>query len=374
MEPHEALITWAIEQGVRLDGIAPERIPGRGIGLVATRAIEPEEIILKVPTSCLRSVDTVPKPIARRLPKSLTIHGLLAADLAEDRSSKYSVWNAVCPKPEDFISMPLLWPAELRAFLPPTALDLLSKQDTKFQHDWVTVSAAFPQLSEDSYRHAWLLVNTRTFYYVNGRLKKRPKEDHMCFQPVADLFNHGDEGCNVAFNFEGFSIKALRAYSQGEEVKICYGRHSGDFLLVEYGFVMDENMWDEVLFDDVLLPRLNQKQKERLEEAGFLGKYVLDRNTVCHRTQVAARLLCCSVREWKRFVDGIDDGERSQGEVDLLILELLRELKENAEGTISKVEASNIGEEQQREVLIKRWRQIQNLVDMGIVRFEKSSN
>ncbi|OTA79529.1 hypothetical protein M434DRAFT_86976 [Hypoxylon sp. CO27-5] len=375
MEPHEELLTWATTQGVKLSGIAPKRIPGRGIGLIATRAIQPEEVVLEVPTSCLRSMDTVRKPIIRHLPKSISVHGLLAADLALDASSKYAVWNAVCPSPEDFNGMPLVWPKELRALLPLAARDLLAKQEAKFVRDWAAVSTAYPrQLDEGRYKYAWMLVNTRTFYYVNPKLKRRSKDDHMCLQPVADLFNHADEGCNVAFDNDGFAIKTTRAYETGEEVKICYGRHSGDFLLVEYGFVMDDNRWDEFLLDDVLLPRLSARQKERLEEVGFLGKYVLDRETVCHRTQVAVRLLCCGVREWKRFVDGIDDGERSQKGADQLILDLLREQKRNANKTISEVEALTVGDQQQREVLIKRWRQIQDLVDANIVRLEQNNN
>ncbi|KAI1801578.1 SET domain-containing protein [Daldinia bambusicola] len=372
MESYEELISWAVERGVKLNAIEPKRIPGRGIGLVATRVIKPDEIILDIPTSCIRSIDTVHKPIIRHLPKTISIHGLLAADLALDGSSKYAVWNAVCPAPEDFAGMPLVWPQELRALLPPVARDLLQKQEVKFKRDWATVLAAYPeQLNEERYKYAWMLVNTRTFYYVNPKLKKRPKDDHMCLQPVADLFNHTDEGgCNVAFDHEGFSIKTTREYSPGEEVKICYGRHSGDFLLVEYGFVMDGNRWDEILLDDVLLPKLSDRQKERLEEVGFLGKYILDRETVCHRTQVAARLLCCGVREWRRFVDGIDDGERSQKNVDQLVLTLLKEQKQIAEKRISEVHSLDVGVPQQKEALAKRWKQIQDLIDVNIARLE----
>ncbi|KAI1097734.1 SET domain-containing protein [Jackrogersella minutella] len=371
MESHEELLSWATSQGVKLTGIAPKRIPGRGIGLLATRAIKSEEILLEVPTACLRSIDTVRKPIIRHLPKSISIHGLLAADLALDGSAKYALWNAVCPTPDDFVTMPLVWPQELRKLLPPAARDLLAKQDSKFASDWAVVLAAFPQqLDEARYKYAWMLVNTRTFYYVNAKLKRRSKDDHMCLQPVADLFNHSDEGCNVAFDHEGFAVKSTFAYAKGEEVKICYGRHSGDFLLVEYGFVMDDNRWDEVLLDDVILRRCSNRQKGKLEEAGFLGKYVLDRETVCYRTQVAVRMLCCGIREWKRFVDGIDDGERSQRAADQLLLDLLQEQSQIAKKAISEAEAVAIGDRQQKEALIKRWRQIQDLVETHIARLK----
>ncbi|KAI1488396.1 SET domain-containing protein [Biscogniauxia mediterranea] len=366
MEPHEELLEWATNQGIKLDGINPTRIPGRGIGLIATRAIKPEEILLDIPTSCLRSITTVPRSVARKLPSSISVHGLLAADLALDTSTKYDVWNAVCPTPEDFGSMPLVWPSELQDMLPQPGRALLRKQQAKFVRDWEEVSAAFPDLDEARYRYAWMLVNTRTFYYLNSRLKKRDKEDHMCLQPVADLFNHADEGCNVSFDDEGFSIKATSAYAAGDEVKICYGRHSGDFLLVEYGFVMDDNRWDEFPLDDFILPKLDGRQKERLEEVGFLGKYVLDREAVCHRTQVALRLVCCGFREWKRFVDGIDDGEASQGKVDEVLLDILGQLSGHIEENRASVLNLEAGEPEQKELLLKRWEQIQNLVAANI--------
>ncbi|KAI1380020.1 SET domain-containing protein [Hypoxylon crocopeplum] len=370
METHEELLTWATSQGIKLNGIAPKTIPGRGIGLIATRTIKPEETLLEVPTACIRSIDTVRKSIIRHLPKTISVHGLLAADLALDTSSKYAAWNAVCPTLEDLTSMPLVWPAGLRVHLPKASRDLLAKQDAKLRRDWAAVSAAFPHLSEQRYAYAWMLVNTRTFYYVNAKLKRRGRDDHMCLQPVADLFNHADDGCHVVFGHDGFAIKSERRYAKGDEMKICYGGHSGDFLLVEYGFVMDENRWDEVLLDDVLLPRLNARQKQKLEEAGFLGKYVLDHETVCYRTQIAVRLLCCGVREWKRIVDGINDGERSQRQADQIILEVLKELKRNADKTISEVEALGVGDQHQRDVLVKRWRQIQDLADTNVARLE----
>ncbi|KAI2610466.1 SET domain-containing protein [Hypoxylon sp. NC1633] len=383
MESHDELLAWATEQGVKLNGIAPKRIPGRGIGLVTTRAIKPNETVLEVPTPCLRTTSTVRKSITRHLPKALSVHGLLAADLALDASRKYAPWNAVCPTPADLSGMPLVWEPALCTRLPAAARALLAKQDAKLRRDWAAVSAAFAHLPEDRYRYAWQLVNTRTFYYASAMLARRARsrDDHMCLQPVADLFNHTDAGCDVAFDVNGFAVRAERAYGRGEELGICYGRHSGDFLLVEYGFVMraDENCWDEVLLDDVLVPRLSAAQREKLEEVGFLGKYVLDCETVCHRTQVAVRLLCCRAGEWRRFVDGVDDGERSQRQVDRIVLELLQELRRNAEMTIVEVKALDIGEEQeqgqgqralQRGMLVERWRQIQCLVDIHIARLE----
>jgi hypothetical protein len=40
METLDDLIYWASQEGLEWDGIEPQRIPGRGVGVVATRALE----------------------------------------------------------------------------------------------------------------------------------------------------------------------------------------------------------------------------------------------------------------------------------------------------------------------------------------------
>lgn len=338
-----------------------------------------------MPVGCLRTLSTVPKARLRRLSEtSVSVHGILAADLTLDSSGRHGPWNAILPGVEDFAGMPLTWAAELQALLPPRARELLEKQRAKFVRDWDGVVGAFPELGRDrtrgreEYRHAWLLVNSRTFYYVDAALKRRrgtTTDDHMALQPVADLFNHGDEdGCHVAFGGDGFGFRATVDFKRGDEVRICYGRHSGDLLLVEYGFVAAQNCWDETLLDEVLLERLDEGQKERLDSVGFLGRYVLDRETVCHRTQVALRVLCCTAGEWMRFVSGSDDGEASQGVVDALLLELLREYAVKVDGAIERVRRLEVGKRLQREILGERWQQIRMLLDAMIESLGQKGN
>lgn len=332
------------------------------------------------------------------------MHGLLAADLAlasPRDTARYAPWNAVCPAPADFSTVPLLWPPELQALLPPPARELLARQQDKFARDWADISTAYRDLLdadedgegegvaegealsvEDRYRHAWLLVNTRTFYYVSSRLRRKVRasdtDNCMCLQPVADLFNHDDGeagGCNVAFDGAGYSVRAERAYDAGDEVRISYGRHPGDMLLVEYGFSLDDNRWDEVGLDDVLLPRFTKTQADALADAGFRGRYVLDRDGVCHRTQVAVRRLCCTLAEWRRFAAGVDDGAASQPKVDRLLVEILAEYRGKIEETIRRVEGlTGVGEPEQRAVLAQRWGQIRALVTSNITKLQDGIN
>ena len=307
------------------------------------------------------------------------MHALLAADVALDRTGRYAAWNAVVPSAAALLpSLPLTWPAALQGQLPGRARALLAKQVAKHRRDYQQAAEAFPGLEEAAYAHAWLLVNTRTFYHVTPRTEHLGRDDRMALQPVADLFNHGGEGCGVSFDEGGFAVRADRAYARGDEVRICYGRHSNDFLLVEYGFVMDGggpddggNRWDEVCLDDAVLPRLSARQRALLDARGFLGGYVLDAETVCYRTEVAVRLLCMSsVRAWSRFVDGADNGVDSQAEFDALLRELLVEYRDDVARRIDDIARLDVGEEVQRQLLRTRWRQVLQLVTSTIKRLE----
>lgn len=373
---------------------------------MATDHIPKDVDILTVPISALRTKHTVPTTIVASLPKDVTVHGLLAADLALNKAAndtKYTKWQAVVPMVEDIQqSMPLTWPASLQSLLPAGASKLLDKQRAKFDKDWDTVSAAFPiegkgkakggsvskECTREEYMYAWLLVNTRTFYFVNPKTERLPKEDHMALQPVADLFNHTDrDGCHVAFDHaESFTFRTTRAYEKGDEVHISYGSHSNDFLLVEYGFVLARNHWDEVrLDDDVVLPALTRRQREELEDVGFLGNYVLDNDTLCHRTQVALRQMAVTGRyggltmdEWRKFVSGLDDGEKSQAKVDALAVGLLEKYeatiktkeKELRKLRFQEEDGDEDMNESRREMLLKRWVQIGGLVKATIERLE----
>ncbi|KUI73183.1 Ribosomal lysine N-methyltransferase set11 [Cytospora mali] len=409
-EVHEELLAWADSIGVKIKSIRPMRISGRGFGIVATENIPKDTEILTIPVAALRTKDTVHPSITKSLPKDITIHGLLAAELALDKSAnstEYAKWQAVVPSREDIQqSMPLTWPEALQALLPTAARQLLEKQRVKFERDWANVSAAFPIESNgkagrveagcarDEYLYAWLLVNTRTFYFVTPKTEKLPKEDHMALQPVADLFNHTDrDGCHVAFDHtEAFAFTTTRPYEKGEEVHISYGRHSNDFLLVEYGFVLEKNGWDEVCLDDLVLPALAKRQKEELDDVGFLGNYVLDRDTVCHRTQVAVRILAVTGKygglamdTWRKFVNGLDDGEGSQDRVDALLVNLLEKYEASIKGKVKglnkmKFEEDEDGDdaedlnESRRSLLLARWGQIRKLVRATVERLEKDDD
>jgi hypothetical protein len=327
--------------------------------------------LLSVPRGALRTAQTVPKAISRKLGK-ISVHGLLAVDLSFDLSPIRAPWRAVLPTIDEvFEGMPYTWEPDLQMLLPPTAKALLENQQRKFSKDWSIASTAFPQLDQKRYLYNWLIVNTRTFYWTIPGIKKvPPPDDCMALNPFADYFNHADQGCLVEYGPMGFKISSDRVYENDEEIYISYGNHSNDFLLAEYGFILSRNKWDEVQLDHILLAELSTRQRAQLEEVGFLGKYVLDQHIICHRTQVALRLLCVSLKSWYRFVNGEDDGEDDQAKADQVLLKILTRYEDQAKEVSGQVMSVKVGLVHQREILDRRWKQILVILRAAINRIQ----
>ncbi|KAK4181215.1 hypothetical protein QBC36DRAFT_122516 [Triangularia setosa] len=392
MEAYDELLHWAQDQGIEVHGIKPKRIPGRGIGIVASKDLKANERLIYVPTSSFRALTTVRPKIRNALPppapknKGTPIHALLAADLFLERPSvtkKYAPWHAVVPTREDvFSNLPLAWPSlnyeKLHALLPFNARAHLTKQKAKFEKDWqlirdvllpaLEISPNKGRYSKQDFLYHWLLVNTRTFYHETSMTEKLSKDDKMILQPVADLLNHSDGGCEAAFDPSCFTISADRDYKQGEELYICYGKHSNDFLMVEYGFCPEKNRWDEVCIDDVVLEEMTEQEKERLDGRGFLGEYMIDERTPggCYRTRVALMLKCVRVEEWERLVE---EGEEVPRLVDGVVVRVLRKYLKRCKEVIGELEDFGAA----GEMVLRRWRQIERLVEKSLEQLEVGS-
>ncbi|KAM3506568.1 hypothetical protein MY11210_007509 [Beauveria gryllotalpidicola] len=374
----ENLLAWAKTQGIEINGCSPKQLHGRGVGIVATRPLQANQVILRVPTTTLRSLANTPRAITARLPGA-SVHALLAVSLCLDLASpSLAAWRAVFPSRADIrAALPLCWPSELRTLLPHAAAARLARQSAAFHRDWACVEAAAvvydAALTKDDFLYAWLLVNTRSFYHATRATAKRlPKEDHMVLQPVADLFNHAPAGgafCVGAFDDAdaAFTVTTRAAHAPGDELFIQYGPHGNDFLLVEYGFTLPaplNDAWDETSLDPYLCPALAAGgHRMVLEDAGFWGTYMLDRETACYRTHVALRALCLTPLQWRAVLDGERDEDRDRGRVEAaLVAVVLRPAEEDAAARIRDVDEATAGEALSRQALRDRWAQIMELL------------
>lgn len=298
--------------------------------------------------------------------------------------------------------MPTFYTKELQKFLPHAATVLLNNQNTKLEKDWNDLRTYIPSIPKELFVYTWLIVNTRTFYWEypdlpnsHPRLPKKRKQltadDCYAMCPFMDYFNHSDAGCTPESDSKGYSVTADREYKAGEEVFVSYGPHTNDFLLAEYGFILDNNQNDSIPLDHLLLPLLSDEQVDALKEDGFHGSYTLFNKepTICHRTQAVLRLLLLDNRRYSSFIGGDDDGSKEQARVnDYLtgiltkysrqIIDVLEELDqlptESSLGARSRrrrsskitINETGLARSEHKGVMVKRWKQIRDLINTAI--------
>jgi hypothetical protein len=85
---------------------------------------------------------------------------------------------------------------------------LLSAQKAKLAKDWKAVQPLLPSTTYAFFTYAWLIVNTRCFYwdYPNIPASRLPRkrqsltaDDCYAMCPFLDYFNHADEGVRDLF-------------------------------------------------------------------------------------------------------------------------------------------------------------------------------
>ncbi|KAI9708797.1 MAG: hypothetical protein M1820_003752 [Bogoriella megaspora] len=429
--PQHVLLQWVKAQGASVHGTHPSAIPGGGVGLVAGDNLKKDQTILSVPSSLLLTIDSL--AVRRlRLPEKWSVHGKLATTFTlwhDDPEAPLQEWRRTLPTRKHVVdSMPLLWPATLQALLSQKSQDALSKQRARFDRDWdaaVTASilADTPAILQ-VFKHSWLLVNSRCFWWDYPNLPKHSKkrrklsldsEECMSLCPFLDFFNHSYKGCAVQFTKDGYTIVCDRNYSKGEELVISYGSYCNDYLIVEYGFALPPNPSDSLSLTPQILPLLTPAQSHLLQQSSFYGNYVLHHPTTisapndptphspkpdasaenapppyvpCHRTLVAllliqtqnsgsakrnTQLAPAQEQKWRDFMEGKRDlAADEQRGVNELLVKVLESMGREAEDRIRDVDALTGGgeggevPEYGRGLVRKRWVQVRDIVRVTI--------
>jgi hypothetical protein len=93
----------------------------------------------------------------------------------------------------------------------------------------------------------------------------------MTLAPFIDMLNHA-QAENVSVHRAGndLLITALRTIEQGEEVVFSYHGESSRFWLAEYGFIPDENGFDDLDITQEITAIVTGRQ-DWLEAQGYWG-------------------------------------------------------------------------------------------------------
>ncbi|KAL4997624.1 hypothetical protein BDV10DRAFT_89305 [Aspergillus recurvatus] len=394
-EEHELFTQWAISQGVIINGVGPARFPGRGLGMIAMRSIQENEVLVRVPRQVMLTLDAIPSSFVIKFGEGAPVHAILAAFLCHGEPEDlepYEHWIKTWPTRKDFEDcMPILWPEPLRASLPPSVsgrwksvrkkkLDfeyepshqnVLAQQEQRLRDAWESVAAVFPETDWETFSYYWLVVNTRSFYYLMpGQEPPEDRNDAMALLPFADYFNHSDVACNVKFDGQEYVFRAAKAYEAGDEVFMSYGPHPNDFLFAEYGFYLDENVSEALYLDDIVFRELSPSQQEELHLQQYFGNYQVMATGVCYRTEICACISYMRPEDWQNYVLGYStrgvDAKKSED----VIRGWIRAYMEEADLTTHELEnfQSSLEERHQgkAQMLLKRWRQIKDLCRIAL--------
>ncbi|KAJ5233671.1 uncharacterized protein N7469_005437 [Penicillium citrinum] len=409
-EVHETFTEWALAQGVIANKVRPARFPGRGLGMIATEPIKSGEFVVKVPASTILTMDKIPAEFRDQFPEDTRVQAIIAAYLtcgSEEELSPYKLWFKTWPTRQDFEdSMPLMWPRSLGGlswpdgaatdesatpctnFLPPSISgswnsiekgvpvkeyeadhqNLVEGQGQRLRKAWDDVVSAIPNIDWRSFSYHWLILNTRSFYWVAP--DQEPPEDRndaMALLPFADYFNHSDVECDVKFDEDGYTLSATDDYEVGDEVYMSYGSHSNDMLLAEYGFFMDKNTSDCIYLDDIIFRDFPSADKqETLWLNQYYGNYCVNAEGVCYRTEIAACLMYMNENDWTNHLEGSTEGvdeKKSEAiiqrwlktyatEADVTMKALRRTIESDAVPQTDRAKAGN---------LLRRWEQIKSI-------------
>lgn len=105
----------------------------------------------------------------------------------------------------------------------------------------------------ERFKFSWNSIQARAF----GR-----RLPWTAMVPFADCLNHNNVQTKYDYDRDGNGMFRLfpsgsNKYGKGFEVFNSYGRRPNENLLMDYGFAMEDNEWDEVMVLFFALTRLN---------------------------------------------------------------------------------------------------------------------
>eukprot|EP00117_Sycon_ciliatum_P036404 scpid69782/ scgid27411/ SET domain-containing protein 4 len=259
-------LQWSHSVGAGMSQLLrPAMFPGTGRGMMATRRIEPGECIASVPRQRLVTCADVKLQLEVEIhqdtmDKSSNAAGLddvsiLAVFILVERSKgSTSQWSHYLDVLPDAYELPVCFAADELALLPLSLLERVRTQRSHLveQHERASklLTTLVPDLQYERFLNAWCAVNTRTVYLSESSTGNPATDDgdtsagNCALAPYLDFLNHSP-GARVTAGYNSstrrYEIVTQDRYRHGDEVFICYGPHDNQRLLLEYGFVLDDN-------------------------------------------------------------------------------------------------------------------------------------
>lgn len=290
-----ALLRWLEEGGSDISQVRAVLLGDGERGLQALADLAPEETLLRIPS---RYVLTLEEARSSAIGRLLEAHApteeervyLAAFLLQEKERGAASFWKPFWDSlPASFPNLPFFFDERELSLLqgslgPRWVKSLREGLQAQYAHLCQHVPG-FERFTFDAFVWAHFAVVTRTFSVQRGG------EEVACLVPLADMINDGkpwDVHWEMTERGTHFQLKSKGAVARGQELRTSYGDKSNLQLLLQYGFVHEENPYDEVmLFLGLPLEDPLAAQKQRV--LGLTGPFELRSYTLS--LPVDARLM-----------------------------------------------------------------------------------
>ncbi|NWS66455.1 SETD4 protein, partial [Crotophaga sulcirostris] len=326
---------WLKDRGFEDRNLRPARFSDTGRGLMTTKTLQAEDLIISLPEKCLLTTATVLSSclgeyIMKWKPPVSPLIALCTFLIAEKHAGEKSLWKPYLDVLPKTYTCPVCLEHDVVSLLPEPLRKKAQEQKTTVHELYVSSKAFFsflqPLFAEDTetifnysaLEWAWCAVNTRTIYMKHSQRECFSLEpDVYALAPYLDLLNHSPNvQVKAAFNEQtrSYEIRTKSRCKKYEEVFICYGPHDNQRLLLEYGFVAMNNPHSSVyVSSDTLLKYFPPLDKQRnakisiLKDHDFLENLTFGWDGPSWRLLTALKLLCLGADEftcWRRTLLG----------------------------------------------------------------------
>ncbi|XP_068122183.1 SET domain-containing protein 4 [Hyperolius riggenbachi] len=361
---------WLKDRGFHDSRLRMAHFSDAGRGLMTKCLLQPGDLIIALPESCLLTADVVLKSqlgeyIRRWRPPVSALLALCTFLITERYAGEQSPWKPYVDLLPSSYDCPVYWETDIMEFLPEPVRQKAREQKTTVQDFYASHVPFFRSLQPlyqentedilnyDAVRWAWCSVNTRTVYMKHPhREGLSAEQDVYALAPFLDLLNHSPAvQVEAAFNEKtrNYEIRTKSQYRKYDQVFICYGHHDNQRLLLEYGFVAADNPHQSVYVTrDVIQQYLSltdkqlQKKWSLLHENGFLENLTFGPDGPSWKLLTALRLLCLGAEEflyWKKVLLGSFVSESNERSCRELVRKLCRHLLEQTSRTLQEVAA-----------------------------------
>lgn len=254
--------------GVEISSVLSIGKSAYGRALCAAENIQAGDCLLKVPHSVQLAPDNLPREIGCLLGDEVSDVAKVALLILHEKNlGKKSEWEPYISRlpPIQDMHSTVFWSDEELDMIRQSALyEETLKQKIQIGKDFLAVKLVLDQFTErfqkttlHDFTYAYGLVTSRAWGSSRG----------VSMIPFADFLNHDgtSDSCVLSDEAKQHSeVIADREFAPGDEVSIRYGRFSNATLLLDFGFTVPCNRYDQVRFN-LNIPQHDALHAQKLE-------------------------------------------------------------------------------------------------------------